>query len=66
MARELDVPALVVAGQILEGLALDELVGGEAVTVVSLVEQFGQERAVADPAACVEEAVADHLSTLDG
>ncbi len=66
LARELDVPALVVAGQILDGTVTEELVGGQAVTFVSLVEQFGEARAVADTATCVEEAVAHHLSTLDG
>ena len=58
LAAEFDRPALVVAGQILEGLPPFD---GD-VTVVSLVDAFGADRARADPAACVEEAVRLHLA----
>ena len=59
LAGEFDKPALVVAGQILDGLpplAAD-------VTVVSLVEAFGEERARTETTACVEEAVREHLAS---
>jgi glycerate kinase len=57
LCAELGVPALVVAGRILDGLpslAAD-------VTVVSLVDTFGEDRATTDTTACVEEVVRDHL-----
>ena len=60
LADELDVPALVVAGQIVDGLPP---FAGD-VTVVSLVDAFGEERARTDTAACVEDAVRQHLEAL--
>ena len=36
----------------------------DRVPVVSLVERFGEERALHDTAACVTEAVTAHLATL--
>ncbi len=57
LAAEFETPALVVAGQILDGLPPFD----HDVTVVSLVEEFGAERAMADTTACVEEAVRRHL-----
>jgi len=57
MAADFGVPALVVAGEVVD--ALPEL--GPNVTVVSLVERFGVERALADTPACVEEAVRAYL-----
>jgi glycerate kinase len=53
LAAELEVPALVVAGRIVDGLPPFE---GD-VTVVSLVDRFGEERARADTVALVEEVV---------
>ena len=61
LAAELDVPALVVAGSIVDGLPP---FAGD-VTVVSLVETFGEERAHAETAVCVEDAVRSHLASLD-
>jgi glycerate kinase len=58
LARELDVPVAVVAGQV-DGDARRHLDG---VAVVSLVERFGEERAVADTAACITDAVASLLA----
>jgi glycerate kinase len=61
LAAEFDVPALVVAGQIVDGLppfASD-------VTVVSLVDVYGEDRARTETAACVQDAVREHLSHLD-
>jgi glycerate kinase len=54
LAAEAGVPALVVAGQVFERAA--------AATFVSLVERFGEERAMADTAACIEAAVAEYLA----
>ena len=61
LAAEFDKPALVVAGQILDGLPPFDT----DVTVVSLVERFGPDRAVADTTACVEDVVRRHLEGLD-
>lgn len=58
LAAELEVPVLVVVGQVLEG------VEREGVAVVSLVERFGEDRAVHDTAACITEAVAAHLAAV--
>lgn len=59
LAASLDVPVVAVVGRI-----VDEPVAGldEHVEVVSLVERFGEERAMHDTTACVEEAVAEVLS----
>jgi glycerate kinase len=58
LAAEAGVPALVVAGRIVDGLPPIE---GE-VTVVSLVDEFGEERALGAAEACVEEVVRHHLA----
>ena len=50
------IPALVVAGEIEAGTPC-------AVAAVSLVERFGHERAFAEPAGCIAEAVADYLAS---
>lgn len=55
LARQHDVPVLVVAG---EGF------GDQPVPYVSLVERFGRARAMDDPLACVEDVVRDHLENL--
>lgn len=60
LAAEFGVPALVVAGQVLEGL---EPPGN--VEIISLTDEFGDERAKADPTACVQEAVRNRLERLD-
>lgn len=57
LAAEFDKPALVVAGQILDGLPPFDA----DVTVVSLVDTFGPERAMGATTACVEEVVQRHL-----
>ena len=54
LAAELDVPVLAVAGEVFDG------VDGRVETI-SLVEQFGRDRALADPLACATEAVARWL-----
>jgi glycerate kinase len=59
LAAELDVPALVVAGRIVDGLPPFE---GE-VSVVSLVDEFGEERAHAETEALVEDVVRRHLAS---
>ncbi|HVF32850.1 MAG TPA: glycerate kinase [Acidimicrobiales bacterium] len=58
LAAEFAKPALVVAGQILDGLPPFE---GD-VTVVSLIEAFGADRALGDTTACVREVVREHLA----
>jgi len=50
------IPALVVAGEIEAGTACPA-------TAVSLVERFGHERAFAEPAGCIAEAVASYLAS---
>lgn len=55
LARELGVPVLAVVGQVFDD-APPEL------DVVSLVARFGEERAMADTVACIEQAVAEHLA----
>ncbi|HUP84801.1 MAG TPA: glycerate kinase [Acidimicrobiales bacterium] len=60
LAAEFDVPALVVAGQIVDGLPPFD----SDVTVVSLVEEFGDERSRTDTAACVHDVVRRHLEAL--
>ncbi len=60
LAAEAGVPALVVVGEVLDGVAVPDL--GGPVEVVSLVERFGRERALSDTAACVEAAVAEHVA----
>ncbi|MDE0652082.1 MAG: glycerate kinase [bacterium] len=57
LAERLGVPALAVAGAI-DGDAAPPA----TVPVLSLSERFGADRAFAEPAACVEEALAEHLS----
>ena len=57
LAAELGVPVLAVVGRV-----YDEV--HDRVPVVSLVERFGEERALHDTAACVTEAVTAHLATL--
>ncbi|MCB0971559.1 MAG: glycerate kinase, partial [Acidimicrobiales bacterium] len=55
LAAEFDVPVLVVAGEVFDGV-------DDRVATVSLVERFGRERAMSDTAACIAEAVAAHLA----
>jgi glycerate kinase len=55
LADEFDVPLLVVAGEVFDGV-------GDRVEAISLVQAFGRERAMADTAACITEAVSAHLA----
>jgi glycerate kinase len=57
LADEAGVAVMVVAGQVLDRF---EVPAG--VEVVSLVDRFGEERAMAEALACVEEAVAEALA----
>jgi glycerate kinase len=54
LADEDDVDAVVVAGDVF---------GEQPIEVISLVERFGRERSMADPAGCVGQAVAEVLRT---
>jgi len=57
LAGELDIPVLAVAGRCLDGT-------GERIDAVSLVERFGEARAMADPLACIVEVVAERLAAM--
>jgi glycerate kinase len=54
MAAALDVPVLVVAGEVMDPMP-------EGVHAVSLTERFGGERSRLEPLSCIEEVVSDHL-----
>jgi hypothetical protein len=56
LAAAARVPVLAVVGQVLDGVALPD-----GVEVVSLVDAVGEERALADTTAAVEEVVAARL-----
>ncbi|MBX3284233.1 MAG: glycerate kinase [Actinobacteria bacterium] len=58
LAAEYDVPVLVVAGEVFDGV-------DHRVPSVSLVRACGRDRALADTAACITEVVAAHLAGLD-
>jgi glycerate kinase len=55
LAAELEVPVLAVVGRVYDDVP-------EGLDVIALVEQFGEERALRDTTACIEEAVAAWLS----
>ena len=55
LAAEFDVPVLVVAGEVFDAV-------GDRVDAVSLVEQFGRDRAMTDTLACITEAVTARLA----
>ena len=55
LAGTLGVPAAAIAGQIYDGM-------GDRIEAVSLVDRFGDERAMGDTLACIEEAAADVLA----
>ncbi|MEA3056356.1 MAG: glycerate 2-kinase, partial [Actinomycetota bacterium] len=57
LASANDVPVLAVVGEVVADVVLPL-----GLTVVSLVEQFGDERARRDTLACIEAAVAEHLA----
>ena len=59
LAEEAGVPALVVAGDVLEAHRSD-------VTMVSLVERFGRDQALADVTGCIEAVVREHLAQGPG
>lgn len=54
LAAELDIPVLVVAGEVFDGV-------DARVDAVSLVAEFGRERALADPLGCTAEVVSARL-----
>jgi glycerate 2-kinase len=56
MAAAADVPCLAVVGEVVEGVDLPD-----GLEVVSLVDRFGEDRARADTAGCIEEVVAERL-----
>ena len=53
------VPVLAVVGEVVEGVQLPD-----GLTVISLVERFGDERAHTDTLRCISEAVSEHLRLL--
>jgi glycerate kinase len=67
LAGELGVPGLVLAGEIFDAPQVASLSGtldSAGVTVVSLVERFGEQRAKRDTLACIAEAITEHLAGL--
>jgi glycerate kinase len=56
LAAEFGVPILAVAGEVFDGV-------GDRVEAISLVQTFGRDRAMADTAACITEAVTTYLAT---
>jgi glycerate kinase len=61
LARAVDVPVLVIAGDVYaDELRADDV---KDLEVVSLVERFGADRARTETTACIEEVVADVLRT---
>jgi glycerate kinase len=63
LAREADVPVLIIAGQIFHEELPDDVLDG--IQAVSLVERFGEDRARADVLGCVEEIVREVLSQFE-
>ena len=57
LAGQLRVPVLAVVGEVFDGVE-------SRVPTISLVRRFGGERAREDTAACIEEAVGEHLAAL--
>lgn len=55
LAAEAGVPVLAVAGEVFDG-------AGDRIELISLVEQFGQQRSFNETTQCITEAVADHLT----
>ena len=53
------VPALAVVGEVVEGVTLPA-----GLTVISLVERYGDDRARTDTLACIEDAVTAHLASI--
>jgi glycerate kinase len=62
LAAEAGVPVLVVVGEVLDDLQLDQ----DGLEVVSLVARYGRERAMEDTLRCVDEAVAERLERRGG
>jgi glycerate kinase len=58
-ASAVGVPALVIAGRVAPGI--DAMVKDQDVDVVSLVQEFGERRAMEDTLACIETVVRDSL-----
>ena len=56
LAASNGIPTLAVVGEIVDDVELPDLL-----TVVSLVERFGEDRARNDTLACIQDAVAAHL-----
>lgn len=59
LAAALGVPVLAVVGEVFDG-------ADERVTTISLTDHFGRDRSLADPAGCVEDAVAAWLADRVG
>ncbi|MCU1462623.1 MAG: Glycerate kinase [Acidimicrobiales bacterium] len=66
VARAAGVPALVIAGDVYRDELPADPFGGADAVIVSLVERFGKDRAMAETTACIEEVVADHLNAARG
>ena len=62
LARAAGLPALVVCGDVYRDEVPDGALGDADVEIVSLVERFGRDRAMAETTARIEDVVADRLS----
>ncbi len=62
LARQTGIPVLVVVGEVLGALVVPAALSPESVTVVSLVERFGRERATTETLSCIESVVGDYLA----
>ena len=56
LATDLGIASLAVVGQIFDGME-------QRVPAISLVQRFGEHRAMHDTIACIEQAVTEHLAS---
>ncbi|HEY3142411.1 MAG TPA: glycerate kinase [Acidimicrobiales bacterium] len=63
MAASAGVPCLAVVGDVLQGFDPASEAPGEQLRTISLVQEFGSERALADPLGCVDQIVAETLKS---
>jgi len=61
IARADDIPVLAVVGEVVDGVRLPD-----GLTVISLVERFGPDRARSHTLTCIREAVKSHLDRISG
>lgn len=64
LAGALDLPVLVVVGEVVDDIMVDRVAPTAPVTVVSLVQNFGRQRAMTDTESCIQLAVRRHLENV--